>query len=198
MQLVFHKGKQLLLLGESELQPQSFISGQSVGFSDVMSTGRIEMITVVFQPYAVKALFHIPSHLFHGQTVDTDAMEDVELSDLVKQVTDTSDNAVCIRLIEQFFLRRLYTLPEYNLKRMSAVFHEINLRPQINISHLSETACLSSKQFGRIFADYVGALLPRNLFVLSVCNGRYPCCNRMLRFLLYKWLMNVAFPISLT
>ena len=83
-------------------------------------------------------------------------MEDVELSDLVKQVTDTSDNAVCIRLIERFFLRRLYTLPEYNLKRMSAVFHEINLRPQINISHLSETACLSSKQFGRIFADYVG------------------------------------------
>ena len=67
------------------------------------------MITVVFQPYAVKALFHIPSHLFHGQNVDTDAMEDVELSDLVKQVTDTSDNAVCIRLIEQFFLRRLYT-----------------------------------------------------------------------------------------
>ena len=137
MQLVFHKGKQLLLLGESEMQPQS-------------------LITVVFQPYAVKALFHIPSHLFRGQTVDTDAMEDVELSDLVKQVTDTSDNAVCIRLIEQFFLRRLYTLPEYNLKRMSAVFHEINLRPQINISHLSETACLSSKQFGRIFADYVG------------------------------------------
>ena len=133
MQLVFHKGKQLLLLGESELQPQSFISGQSVGFSDVQSTGRIEMITVVFQPYAVKALFHIPSHLFHGQNVDTDAMEDVELSDLVKQVTDTSDNAVSIRLIEQFFLQ-----------------------PQINIAHLSETACLSSKQFGRIFADYVG------------------------------------------
>ena len=74
----------------------------------------------------------------------------------MKQVTDTSDNAVSIRLIEQFFLRRLYTLPEYNLKRMSAVVHEINLQPQINIAHLSETACLSSKQFGRIFADYVG------------------------------------------
>lgn len=156
MQLVFHKGKQLLLLGESELQPQSFISGQSVGFSDVMSTGRIEMITVVFQPYAVKALFHIPSHLFRGQTVDTGAMEDVELSDLVKQVTDTSDNAVCIRLIEQFFLRRLYAFSEYNLKRMSAVFQEINLQPQINIPQLSEAACLSSKQFGRVFADHVG------------------------------------------
>ena len=49
MQLVFHKGKQLLLLGESELQPQSFISGQSVGFSDVMSTGRIVMICFISQ-----------------------------------------------------------------------------------------------------------------------------------------------------
>lgn len=90
----------------------------------------------------------------------------VELSDLVKQVTDTSDNAVSIRLIEQFFLRRLYTLPEYNLKRMSAVFHEINLQPQINIAHLSETACLSSKQFGRIFADYVGTYPQR---IYSYC-----------------------------
>ena len=81
MQLVFHKGKQLFLQNDSKLQPQSFICGQSIGFSDVLSTGRIEMITVVFQPYAVKALFHIPSHLFRGQTVDTDAMEDVQLPD---------------------------------------------------------------------------------------------------------------------
>ena len=44
MQLVFHKGRQLLSLQNSQLQPQSFICGQSFGFSDVMSTGMIEMI----------------------------------------------------------------------------------------------------------------------------------------------------------
>ena len=114
------------------------------------------MITVVFQPYAAKALLHIPVHLFHGKDVAMDEVEDVELSDLAKQVTDTSDNIVCIRLIEQFFLRRLYAFSEYNLKRMSAVFQEINLQPQINIPQLSEAACLSSKQFGRVFADHVG------------------------------------------
>ena len=186
MQLVFHKGKQLLLSGESELQPQSFISGQSVGFSDVQSTGRIEMITVVFQPYAVKALFHIPSHLFHGQNVDTDAMEDVELSDLVKQVTDTSDNAVSIRLIEQFFLRRLYTLPEYNLKRMSAVFHEINLQPQINIAHLSETACLSSNQ---VYLISVIPVLPRQMYRFPVLDPSDLPYNKAgnIQFLLSVW-----------
>ena len=156
MQMVFHKGRQLLSLSESALQPQSFISGQSVGFSDVQSTGKIEMITVVFQPYAVRPLLHIPGYLFHGQNISTDAVEDVELSDLAKRVTDTFDNIACIRLIEQFFIRRLYSFAEYNMRRMSAVFHEIDLQPQISISQMSEVACLSSKQFGRIFADYVG------------------------------------------
>ena len=50
MQLMFHKGRQLLSLQNSQLQPQSFICGQSFGCSDVMLTGMIEMITVVFQP----------------------------------------------------------------------------------------------------------------------------------------------------
>ena len=44
-----------------------------------------------------------------------------------------------------------------NLKRISAVFHQINEQAKTNISELSETACLSSKQFNRIFLDYVGA-----------------------------------------
>ena len=77
MQLVFHKGKQLFLQNDLKLQPQSFICGQSIGFSDVLSTGRIEMITVVFQPYAAKALLHIPVHLFHGKDVAMDEVEDV-------------------------------------------------------------------------------------------------------------------------
>ncbi|MBO1680994.1 AraC family transcriptional regulator, partial [Bittarella massiliensis] len=46
---------------------------------------------------------------------------------------------------------------EYNLKRISAVLHQINEQAKTNISELSETACLSSKQFTRIFLDYVGA-----------------------------------------
>jgi len=45
----------------------------------------------------------------------------------------------------------------YNLKRISVVLHQINEQAKTNISELSETACLSSKQFNRIFLDYVGA-----------------------------------------
>lgn len=116
VQLVFHKGKRLMCLQESRLQPQSFISGQSFGFSDVVSTGVIEMITVVFQPYAAKVFLQIPLHLFNGQNVSTDEVEDRELSDLSYRITDTPDNDQCIWLIEQFFFRRLASGSEYNLK----------------------------------------------------------------------------------
>ena len=159
MQLMFHKGRQLLSLQNSQLQPQSFICGQSFGFSDVMSTGMIEMITVVFQPYAAKTFLRIPLHLFFGQSISTDEVEDMELSDLSRRIVDTTDNDQCIHLIEDFFFHRLVSCSEYNLKRLSTVLHEINLHPQVSTLELSDIACLSSKQFGRIFADYIGCLL---------------------------------------
>ncbi len=158
VQLVFHKGKQLLCLNESVLQPRSFICGQSVGFSDVVSRGEINMITVVFQPHAAKALLHIPLCLFRGQNISVEEIGDVELTDLSKKVADTPDNESCLRLIEDFFLHRLHALlSDYNLNRMLMALGEINRQPQITISRLADVTCLSNKQFGRIFADYVGA-----------------------------------------
>lgn len=157
VQLVFHKGRRLLSLKEGDLQPRSFICGQSVGFTDVMSTGRIEMITVVLQPYAAKAFLHLPANLFFGQNVPMDEMEDKGYASLANHIADTVDNRKCICLIERFLLQRLYTFPEYNLERMNAVLHEINSHPLADISQLSEVACLSNKQFRRIFTDYIGA-----------------------------------------
>lgn len=178
IQLVFHRGMPLFSLSESgtALQPLSFISGHSVGFSDVATTGRLEMITVVFQPYAAKAFLRLPTHLFRGCNVSTDEIEDAELAGLSAQIIDTPDHAACIRLIELFFLRRLSAFSGLNLKRMSAVLVEINSQPQIGISRLADVACLSDKQFGRVFADYVGTTpkeyirivrMQRALFVLQ-------------------------------
>ena len=103
-----------------------------------------------------KVFLQIPLHLFNGQNVSTDEVEDRELSDLSCRITDTPDNDQCIRLIEQFFFRRLASGSEYNLKRLSTVLDEINLHPQVNTLQLSDVACLSTKQFGRVFTDYIG------------------------------------------
>lgn len=159
IQLVFHRGKRLLLVGKTESQPRAFICGQCLNFSDVMSVGKIEMITVVFQPHAARAILQLPLKLFYGELIALDDIEDMELSILSRRVIEADNHDACICLIEQFLIRRLRMLEEYeyNLRRISAVLHKINKQAKTNISGLSETACLSPKQFNRVFLDYVGA-----------------------------------------
>lgn len=176
LQLVFHRGKRLLSLKDSVLQPQSFVCGQSLGFSDVSSTGPVEMIVVVFQPHAARDFLDIPANSFYERNVSTADTEDVELSVLSDRIADTPGHDTCIGLIEQFLIRRLYMRSEFNMKRISAVLQGIHLYPEISVSRLSEIACLGKKQFGRIFAEYVGTTpkefirivrMQRALFVLQ-------------------------------
>lgn len=60
MSLVFHRGDRLKVTNRDELQPRWFISGQETGFTDVISTGNIEMIVAVFQPHTAKSFFISP------------------------------------------------------------------------------------------------------------------------------------------
>ena len=92
IQLVFHRGKRLLLVGKKESQPQAFICGQCLNFSDVMSAGKIEMITVVFQPYAARAILQLPLKFFYGELIAVDAIADLELSILSRKVIEADDH----------------------------------------------------------------------------------------------------------
>lgn len=157
IQMVFHKGRRLLSLKKQELQPQYFICGQEMGYTDIQSTGDINMIVVVFQPYTAKIFFQTPLRLFREGNVSIEDVEDKELAVLCSKITDTENDETCIRLIEQFLYHRLCGSAEYNVKRLSSVLHQINTLPQVDLMHLADSACLSIKQFSRVFVEYVGA-----------------------------------------
>ncbi|EYA70559.1 bacterial regulatory helix-turn-helix s, AraC family protein [Bacteroides fragilis str. S24L15] len=171
--MVFHRGRQLFSLTEGRLQPSSFISGQAFGYSDVESTGMLEMIVVVFQPFAAKAFLHMPVSEFRGMNVNTEETGDPLLVDLGRRIADMPDRVACIRLIEEFLLSRLYAFPEYNLKRVSTVLEAVNLHPHIRTAQLADVACLSNKQFGRVFAEYVGATPKEFLRIVRIQRALY-------------------------
>lgn len=155
IQMIFHRRKRLFIEG-GKLQPRSFISGQNIRFYDVASSDAIEMITVVFQPYAAKIFLGIPVSLFHGQHIALDELNDSQFSDLSKQVEDAPNIDMCIYHIEQFLTYRLYEFSGHNIKRISTALDKINTQSQVNTSQLSDITCLSNKQFSRIFGEYVG------------------------------------------
>ena len=155
MSLVFHRGESLRVTNRDELQPRWFISGQETGFTDVISTGNIEMIVTVFQPHTAKIFFHLPVSLSRDMNIPIRDMEDIELSDLAKKIEDADNLEISIDLIEQFLLSRLLLENKYNIPRLAAVCH-INNSVPINIKGLADVACLSEKQFCRVFSEHIG------------------------------------------
>lgn len=184
MSLVFHRGERLKVTNRDELQPQSFICGQESGYSDVTSTGDIEMIVVVFQPHAAKIFFRMPVTLLRDRNVAIEDIENTALRDLAHKVEDSENYDTSIALIEDYFYKCLLYGTNYHLPRLAEVIHHINKSSQTNIKTLSDIACLSEKQFSRIFSENIGTTpkdfmrivrLQRTLSSNERIEGKSPC-----------------------
>lgn len=156
MNLIFHRGNRLLSTQHNELHPRAFLSGQEKSFDDLKYKGQINMISVVFNPIGIRAFFNLPINELNNLRVTAEDLEDKELLELERSLTSTDNDRLCILMIEQFLFKRLTSLAEHNIKRLESTIRLIN-SGQSDISTLADTACLSTKQFQRVFSEYVGA-----------------------------------------
>ena len=83
-------------------------------------------------------------------------LEDRELRELENSLLNTYDDSHCIRLIENFLLKRIRSISEYNLKRIDSAIRLINYG-ETEVSTLADAACLSTTQFNRILSEIVGS-----------------------------------------
>ncbi len=155
--LIFHRGSRMFSETSNELQPQSFVGGLSTGFTELTSTGNVDMIVVVFQPFGARAFFNLPMSEFFNNCISVNDIGDIALKELEKQIQNNPDSLSSIDLIEKHFVKQLHSFDDYNYKRIVAAIEAVNNQPQIEITSLSDIACLSYKQFTRIFTEYVGA-----------------------------------------
>ena len=135
MSLVFHRGERLKVVSQNDLQPRCFISGQETSFTDVISTGNIEMIVTVFQPHTAK--------MFFNRNISIYDMEDIELQDLAGKMGDADNLETAVILIENFLLNRVLLENNYNIPRLSTVVRHISNSVHTNIKGLADIACLS-------------------------------------------------------
>lgn len=156
MNLIFHRGNRLLSVHDNELHPRVFLSGQEKTFADLQYNGQVDMISVVFYPAGVRAFFNLPINKATGLRLTAGDIEDKELFVLENSLTSTEDDTLCVLLIEQFLFKRLTLLAEHNLKRIDASIRLIN-SGETDIARLADAVCLSTKQFNRVFSEYVGA-----------------------------------------
>ncbi|MCQ2189926.1 MAG: helix-turn-helix transcriptional regulator [Paludibacteraceae bacterium] len=137
---------------------------QKVGV--VSEEGAFEIFGAEFVPFCSHVFF--PKEMT-GIYASPEDLHDEEFIMLGKNIHEAESTEQRTEILDDFFLRRLAQFPEgdINIERLSDVFDNIipidgsAARPPYNQNEfsptdLASTACLSQKQFTRVFNKYVG------------------------------------------
>lgn len=142
------------------------LGGPRTDYFDVATGGGLEMVGVEFQPYGARMFFDMPmSDLFNLLLTPSD-LNDADLKVLEEQVMTADSVATCFRIFDAFFIRRLRAdkRREYNRQRIAAAFHTVGQQSESTaVGDMAQAACLGTKQFNRLFADFVGMTPKRYL-----------------------------------
>ena len=159
-QIIFHKQTPLYIPELGISQSEFTISGQVNFHSHLYANGNVEMIVVVFQPFTLKAFLNLPISLLHNQEVSGYDLENKHLKRLAAQIFDCENTSLCISVIEQWLLSQIADVltlkTEYNIKRIAATIQQLFAMPTISVIELASIACVSKKQFERLFKELVG------------------------------------------
>lgn len=155
-QLIFHR-RGRFYIPELEAEQASFsISGQVNFPARIQSSGDVETIVVVFYPHAIGTMFNIPVSSFYNQEIDGYSLGDKSLNILADDVFNADDAAEAVKLIEEWLLSRLAEPEIYNFKRAGASLQQLFLDNSTTVENMAQRACLSRKQFERVFFNSVG------------------------------------------
>ena len=160
-QMIFHRRTPLYIPELGTAQPAFAISGQANYPSHLHADGQVEMVVAVFQPHALRAFLNLPVSLLHNQEVSGYDLENKHLKRLAAQIADCGDAPSCIRVTERWLLSQiadgLTSKTAHNIQRISAAVKQLLAMPATPVTALASTACLSKKQFERLFNELVGA-----------------------------------------
>lgn len=156
-ELIFHYKRPFEELTPGNRQEKTFLTGIHA------QTGRIRRFVVkeefgifgVFlEPYAIPALFGIPSAAIANELPDLFALLGQEGKDLEEQMMFAANTAARIELVTSFLQRRLSVLPRPEIIHATRIIYE--RKGQLNLRRLADDCCLSQRQFERKFKETIG------------------------------------------
>lgn len=163
LQLIFHRRSRFYIPELEAVQARFSISGQVNFPARIQSSGDVETIVVVFHPHAIGTMFNIPVSAFYNQEIDGYSLGDKSLNILANDVLNADDAAEAIKIIEKWLLSRLEDTAIYNFKRVGASLKLLFHDNTISVENMAQLACLSRKQFERVFFNAVG-MKPKEYF----------------------------------
>ena len=134
------------------------LSGQLSKFYDIRVTGSLLVFSVLFKPHGLAMFFDLPVHELHDRCVPLRFVFKKKVDELENRLAEANSFAARIRIVEFYLLSLLEK--KRNQNYFQRIEHSVTLinqsRGVANIDFLASEACLSRKQFERIFSYQVG------------------------------------------
>lgn len=173
-QIIFHR-RSPLFIPELETSQNVFtISGQVNFPSHVSSRDDVEMIVVVFYPHTAGMFIGVSPYSFYNLEISGYDLGDRALTELGRRISECGDTDACVRMADQWLLKRLHG-EACDTSRLGAAVNLLMSMPSATVGELAEAVGLGKRQFERVFATQVG--MPPKEF------------SRIVRFQRALWLM---------
>lgn len=153
-QIIFHRKTPLFIPELNTSQNEFTISGQVNFPAHLQSDGNIEMIVAVFHPHAISLFIDTPPSAFYNLEISGYDIENRKINETAALIFNCESTSDGIRILEEWLLSKIRS--SMNIERIGHSLHNLLLTPSISVTALADTACLSKKQYERIFREHVG------------------------------------------
>lgn len=162
------------------------INIQGKEFMDLRThRGGFEIFGVEFSPFGASMLFGIPLSDCSGRHLTPEDLHDKDFAVLEEKILTSADSLECFSLMDSFFLHRLLNtkIDGLNIKRLHGVSRlaegtYVEEGTSLTPALLADEACLSPKQFTRIFHEFVG-MNPKSYLRILRCHTAILGIHRM-------------------
>ncbi len=137
----------------------SLLSGQQKEYYDLRITGTLNLFSVIFQPHGLMVFFDLPLQEIFNQNVSLRHILKDAVTELETQLYEAGSFPERKHIVESFLSDRLAgSKKKYEFDRIRCCIEIINRSGgEVGIDTLASHACLSRKQFERIFQTHVGS-----------------------------------------
>jgi AraC-like DNA-binding protein len=156
--LLYFTARPKILTDNKHLSDNVALYGHQNGFYDIELAGNLSVFSIVFQPQGLMQFFKFPLNEICNRNVSLKDINGQAGRDLEEKMNETMTFNQRVSVIETYLLNLLKNnFDDFNFRRINHVSKLIkHTHGNIGIAQMASEACLSRKQFERIFAENIG------------------------------------------
>ncbi|MDR1725097.1 MAG: helix-turn-helix domain-containing protein [Bacteroidales bacterium] len=128
-------------------------------YYDIEYQGDLEVFSIVFQPQGLMQFFRFPLNEIFNINVPLQHLIGQVGRELEEQMGSVTNFEARVGIAENYFIASLQRqYEEYEFRRLHHVIETlVQRRGEVSVDEMASAACLSRRQFERVFAERIGA-----------------------------------------